>query len=128
MAAGPGIVTGGGVSDLGHLIFWWVNTMPGNVKNAMHGTYRALRPKYLQRYLSEFCYRFNRRFDLAALVRRLIIAAARTPVAELSPRNVARRDMGNQDGLYAELGLRRRSLSKFFTFSIIREGGKIATN
>ena len=32
--------------------------MLGNVKNAMHGTYHALRPKYLQRYLSKFCYRF----------------------------------------------------------------------
>jgi len=73
------IVTGGGVPDLGHPIFWWVNTMLGNVKNAMHGTYHALRSKYLQRYLSEFCYRFNRRFDLAALVPRLIVAAARTP-------------------------------------------------
>jgi len=73
------IVTGGGVPDLGHPIFAWVNTMLGNVKNAMHGTYHALRPKYLQRYLSEFCYRFNRRFDLAALVPRLIVAAARTP-------------------------------------------------
>jgi transposase-like protein len=73
------ISTGGSVPDLGHPIFWWVNTMLGNVKNAMHGTYHALRPKYLQRYLSEFCYRFNRRFDLAALVPRLIVAAARTP-------------------------------------------------
>lgn len=51
----------------------------GNVKSALHGTYHALRPKYLQRYLSEFCYRFNRRFDLAALVPRLIVAATRTP-------------------------------------------------
>ena len=73
------IVTGGGVPDLGHPIFWWVNTVLGNVKSALHGTYHALRPKYLQRYLSEFCYRFNRRFDLAALVPRLIVAAARTP-------------------------------------------------
>jgi transposase-like protein len=73
------IPTGGGVPDLGHPIFTWVNTMLGNVKNALHGTYHALRPKYLQRYLSEFCYRFNRRFDLAALVPRLIVAAARTP-------------------------------------------------
>jgi hypothetical protein len=73
------ISTGGGVPDLGHPIFWWVNTMLGNVKNALHGTYHALRPKYLQRYLSEFCYRFNRRFDLAALVTRLIVAAVRTP-------------------------------------------------
>ena len=73
------IPTGGGVPDLGHPIFTWVNTMLGNVKNALHGTYHALRPKYLQRYLSEFCYRFNRRFDLAALVPKLIRAAAHTP-------------------------------------------------
>ena len=70
------LVTGGGLPSEGHPIFWWVNMMLGNVKNAMHGTYHALRPKYLQRYLSEFCYRFNRRFDLAALVPRLIVAAA----------------------------------------------------
>ena len=57
----------------------WVNTLLGNIKNALHGTYHALRPKYLQRYLSEFCYRFNRRFDLAALVPRLICAALHTP-------------------------------------------------
>lgn len=73
------IATGGGVPDLGHPIFGGINTMLGNVKNALHGTYHALRPKYLQRYVSEFCYRFNRRFDLAALVPRLIVAAARTP-------------------------------------------------
>jgi transposase-like protein len=71
------IVTGGGVPE--HPIFWWVNTVISNVKNALHGSYHSLGPKYLQRYLSEFCYRFNRRFDLAALVRRLVIAAARTP-------------------------------------------------
>ena len=36
----------------------------GNIKNALRGTYHAIRPKYAQRYLSEFEYRFNRRFDL----------------------------------------------------------------
>src|SRR3546814_6865256 len=51
----------------------------GNVKNALHGTYHALRPKYMQRYLSEFCYRFNRRFELSALVPRFLHAAAHTP-------------------------------------------------
>ena len=55
--------------------FVWINTLLGNVKNALHGTYHALRRKYLQRYLSEFCYRF----DLAALVPRLLHAAAHTP-------------------------------------------------
>jgi transposase-like protein len=73
------VPTGGGVPDLGRPILWWVNTMLGNVKNARHGTYHSLRPKYLQRYLSKFCYGFNRRFDLAALVPRLIVAATRTP-------------------------------------------------
>jgi len=54
--------------------------MLGNVKNALHGTYHALHPKYPQRYLSEFCYHFNRRYDLEALVIRLVVAATRTPL------------------------------------------------
>ena len=72
------IPTGGGAPDLGHPNFTWVNAMQDNVKNAKYGSYRSLRPKYLQRYLYEFCYRFHRRFDLAALVPRSIVAA-RTP-------------------------------------------------
>ena len=59
--------------------FVWVDTMLGNVKNAMHGTYRAIRAKHLPRYLAEFTYRFNRRFDLAGMVGRLGIAAALIP-------------------------------------------------
>jgi hypothetical protein len=70
------IPTGGGVPNDER--FAWVNTMLGNVKNALHGTYHALSPKYLQRYPSEFCYRFNRRFDLASILARLLHAAART--------------------------------------------------
>jgi hypothetical protein len=58
---------------------FWVNTLLGNVKNALHGTYHAIKGKYLQRYLSEFCYRFNRRFDLTGLVTQLIRTATRTP-------------------------------------------------
>lgn len=41
------LVTGGGPPSKGHPIFWWVNTVLGNIKNALHGTYHALRPKYL---------------------------------------------------------------------------------
>lgn len=59
--------------------FIWVDTMLGNVKNAMHGTYHAIRPKHLPRYLAEFAYRFNRRFDLAGMVERLGTAAVLTP-------------------------------------------------
>ncbi len=82
------IATGGGVPDLGHPIFWWVNTMLGNVKNALHGTYHALCPKYLQRYLSEFCYRFNRRFDLARFGTASHCRCGAHAADELSPRNL----------------------------------------
>ena len=79
------IPTGGGVPDLGHPIFTWVNTMLGNVKNAMHGTYHAaseVPAALFVRVLLPLCPSplwDNRRFDLAALVPRLIVAAARTP-------------------------------------------------
>lgn len=56
-----------------------VDTMLGNVKNAMHGIYHAIRAKHLPRYLAEFAYRFNRRFDLAGMVDRFGAAAALTP-------------------------------------------------
>ena len=50
-----------------------------NIKNALRGTYHAIRPKYAQRYLSEFEYRFNRRFDLPDIIPRLVYVALRTP-------------------------------------------------
>lgn len=57
----------------------WVDTMLGNVKNSIHGTYHAIRGKHLPRYLAEFSYRFNRRFDLAGMLASLGRAAAQTP-------------------------------------------------
>ena len=56
-----------------------MNTILGNVKNALRGTYHAVRPKYAQRYLAEFEYRFNRRFDLPESIPRLACIALRTP-------------------------------------------------
>jgi hypothetical protein len=56
-----------------------VNTVLGNVKTAISGAYHAFAfSKYAHRYLGEFAYRFNRRFDLASLTDRLIVAAAGT--------------------------------------------------
>jgi transposase-like protein len=60
-------------------VFKWVNTMIGNVKNSIHGTYHAVSQKHLPRYLAEFCYRFNRRFQLDKMVNRLAYVALRTP-------------------------------------------------
>ena len=44
----------------------------------MDGSYHSIQPKYLVRYLTEFQYRFNRRYDLAVLAERLLRSAAAT--------------------------------------------------
>ena len=56
--------------------FKWANTITGNVKTAIAGTLKAVRPRYAFRYLAEFQYRFNRRVDLAAMLDRLACVAA----------------------------------------------------
>ena len=59
--------------------FHWVNTILGNLKSALSGTYHAFDfSKYARRYLSEFSYRFNRRFHLKGLPVRLLVACATT--------------------------------------------------
>jgi transposase-like protein len=73
------IVTGGGPESVKHEEFTWVNTMIGNVKNAVTSVYHAMQHKHLPRYLAEYCYRFNRRFDLEALLPHLGRAAVGTP-------------------------------------------------
>ena len=50
-----------------------------NIKTAVTATYRAIRQKHVPRYLAEFTYRFNRRYDLTAMMPRLGWAAVRTP-------------------------------------------------
>ncbi len=73
------IVTGGGPDCVALEEFTWVNTMIGNVKNALTGTYHSVSKKHLPRYLAEFCYRFNRRFQLEDMIPRLAYVAVRTP-------------------------------------------------
>jgi transposase-like protein len=73
------IVTGGGPECVLLEAFTWVNTMIGNVKNAMHGSYHSISANHLPRYLAEFCYRFNRRYNLHKMIPRLAYAAVRTP-------------------------------------------------
>jgi hypothetical protein len=67
---------GGKYND--HKVFQWLNTVIGNVKNSMHGTHHAIGKRHLPRYLAEFCYRFNRRFQLHTMVDRLTYTALRT--------------------------------------------------
>ncbi len=72
------IVCGGGRASVEEPEFYWVNTVLGNLKSALRSTYHSIRPKYAQRYLAEFQYRFNRRFDLRDLIPRLAYVALRT--------------------------------------------------
>ena len=74
------IVTGGGASSAKLPQFKAINTVLGNLKTALAGTYHAFAfAKYAHRYLAEVQYRFNRRFDLAVILARLLRAAAVTP-------------------------------------------------
>lgn len=67
-----------------------VNVVLSNLRRALDGTYHAFRfCKCAHRYLAEAQWRFNRRFDLSALVPRLLVAAARiTPWPEGTLRDV----------------------------------------
>jgi len=59
--------------------FHWVNTLLGNIKSSIQGTYHGFKfDKYAARYLGELQYRFNRRFDLPQMIPRLLRACALT--------------------------------------------------
>ena len=71
------IVTGSGKAAAQHPAFRWVNTVIGNVKRAISGTYHAFNfAKYIRAYLAEFAFRFNHRFDLSRISLALIRACA----------------------------------------------------
>ncbi len=73
------IVTGGGSASVKLEQFRAVNTFLGNLKTAYSGTYHAFNfAKYAHRYLAEVQYRFNRRFDLSSIMKRLLVAAVST--------------------------------------------------
>lgn len=87
-------VTGGGRASVKLPQFQAVNTFLGNLKTAYSGTYHAFDfAKYADRYLAEVQYRFNRRFDLKTILRRLLHAAVNTSP---SPERVIR--LAEQNG------------------------------
>ena len=65
------IVTGGRhPNDLPQ--FRWINTVLGNLKTSLNGTFHAFNfDKYARRYLGGHCFRFNRRFSLAEMTERI---------------------------------------------------------
>lgn len=70
-------VTGGGAASVKSSDFLAVNTVLGNIKTSLAGTYHAFGfRKYAHRYLGQVQYLFNRRFDLRAILARLARAAS----------------------------------------------------
>ena len=84
-ATQPTVVGGRKPRDLPE--FQWINTVLRNLKTSLSGTYHAFAfSKYADRCLAALAYRFNRRFDLATLPQRLLVAVVqcrRHPEREL---------------------------------------------
>ncbi|WP_394767871.1 IS1595 family transposase [Ferruginibacter sp.] len=56
-------------------IFPWVHTAISNAKKKILGLHHSVKNIYMQNYLNEFCYKFNRRYFGIKLFDRLILAA-----------------------------------------------------
>lgn len=57
--------------------FLWINTVLGNLKTSLGGTYHSFGfAKDASRYLAAFAYRFNRRYQFATLLIYLPVATA----------------------------------------------------
>jgi len=57
----------------------WLHTILSNVKEDILGTFHGVSKKYLQRYLNEIAYRFNRRFMQPVLFDHLLTAVTDSP-------------------------------------------------
>ena len=79
-AAHERVVTGGGKACVKLPQFKAINTLLGNLKTAISGSYHAFAfAKYAHRYLAEFQYRFNRRFNMKIILSRLLTALVLAP-------------------------------------------------
>jgi hypothetical protein len=53
-------------------VFRWINILLGNLKTRLSGTFHASNlDNYARRYLRGFCFRFSRRFTMAAMTERI---------------------------------------------------------
>lgn len=72
-------VTGGGKASVLNEKFRSVNTLIGNIKTALAGTYHAVNfAKYGYRYLAEVQFRFNRRYSMRTMLGNLLRVLATT--------------------------------------------------
>ena len=57
-----------------HTVLPWVHSAIGNAKKVLQGLHHSIGKDYLQNYLNEFCYKYNRRYFEDKLFDRLLIA------------------------------------------------------
>ena len=57
-----------------HTVLPWVHSAIGNAKKVLQGLHHSIGKNYLQSYLNEFCYQYNRRYFEDKLFDRLLIA------------------------------------------------------
>ena len=60
-------------------LFPWVHTAISNAKKKLLGLHHQVKDDYMQNYLNEFCYKFNRRHFGENLFDRLVVAALEKP-------------------------------------------------
>ena len=80
-----------------HARFKAINTLLGNLKMWMNTTFRGFKTgHYAPRYLAEFQYSFNRRFDLAKLMPSLLASCAfQAPATETTMRTAMSAELGS---------------------------------
>jgi hypothetical protein len=68
----------------------WVHIAIANSKSVIRNIHHGVKPEFLQNYLSEFCYKFNRRYFAEAMFDRLLITAnCKSDFEHRTYRNVA---------------------------------------
>ncbi|MDC8025121.1 transposase, partial [Elizabethkingia anophelis] len=53
----------------------WVHIAISNAKRMLLDVFHDIKPEYLQSYLNEYCYKFNRRYFGESLFDRLVVAS-----------------------------------------------------
>jgi ISXO2-like transposase domain len=62
-----------------HKVLPWVHIAISNAKKICLGIHHSIKREYMQNYLNEFCYKFNRRYLIDKLFDRLMIACIAAP-------------------------------------------------
>lgn len=60
-------------------VFPWVHKTISNAKRLLLGIHHSVKSIYIQNYLDEYCYKFNRRYFGEKIFDRLLIASVSSP-------------------------------------------------